>query len=437
MARSHRIVLGLNSGTSADGVDAVACDIAGRGLDMRVRVLGHVQIPYPSDLRDRILRVMAPAGTRTEEICRLETEIGQAFADAAGLAVKRLGLKRVDLVGSHGQTVCHLPLGGGLSRRTPSGGLRQHQPVGSTLQLGDPAAIAARLRAPVVARFRQSDLAVGGQGAPLVPWTDYVLFRDVACSRIIQNIGGIANLTWLPASCGPDEVTAFDTGPGNMIIDALVRRLTAGREAFDKDGRRAARGSAHPQALRHLMSHPFFSRKPPKSCGREEFGEAYVTGVLSSFARAGLRVDDWIATATVFTAASMARAYASLPPFVRRGRMPRTTPRARPARRADAASQRISGQGMIDEIVLCGGGAANGILVAALAEQLRFELGDGVVPRLTTTAEYGIPAQAKEGVSFAMLAAACTDGVAANLRQVTGARCQVVLGQICNMEPLS
>jgi len=430
MAKSRRIVLGLNSGTSADGVDAVACEIIGRGPDMQVRVLGHAQTPYPPLLRERILRAMAPAETRTEEICRLETEIGEAFAQAADLVVSRFRLKRVDLIGSHGQTVCHLPPRGRAGGRIA--GRLHRRPVGSTLQLGDPAVIAARLGVPVVARFRQADVAVGGQGAPLVPWTDFVLFRDSVRGRIVHNIGGIANLTWIPAGCTLDQVQAFDTGPGNMIIDALVRRFTRGRESFDRNGRHAVRGTPHPRLLKAMLRHPFFSRKPPKSCGREEFGGAYVAELLSRWAGIALSENDWIATATALTATSMAQAYSTLLRFgghaaasvaSRRGTRPPRSPRGRrlPPRLAD-------------EVVLCGGGAANAALIAALAGQLQRELGETAAPRLTTTAEYGIPIQAKEGVSFAMLAAACVDGCPANLPQVTGASRRVVLGQVCRLE---
>ncbi len=430
MAKSRRIVLGLNSGTSADGVDAVACEIIGRGLNMRVQFLGHAQFPYSSDLRERILRTMAPAETRTEGLCRLETEIGEAFAEAADLVVRRLNLKRVDLIGSHGQTVCHLPpLRGGGSR---AAGLLRRRNIGSTLQLGDPAVIAARLGVPVVARFRQADMAVGGQGAPLVPWTDFVLFRDSVRGRIVHNIGGIANLTWLPSGCTLDQVRAFDTGPGNMIIDALVRRFTKGREAFDKDGRRALRGTPHPRLLKRMLTHPFIARKPPKSCGREEFGEDYVAGLLAGWTGTPLSADDWIATATAFTAISMARAYSTL----WRYNKPRTSsfvakrgPGPSRGSRTDCPPARV-----IDEVVLCGGGAANAALVAALAKQVRGQFGETAAPRLTTTTEYGIPIQAKEGVSFAMLAAAGADGYPANLPQVTGALRRVVLGQVCNLE---
>lgn len=411
MPSKSRIVLGLNSGTSADGVDAVACEIVGRGLPMRVRVLGHVHRKYAPHLRRRILDVTAPARTRTEAVCGLDADLGTAFARAAERLVKALGLKRIDVIGSHGQTVCHIPPGGALHKQSaPARPRGTSSPVG-TLQLGDPARIATQLRAPVVSHFRQADMAVGGQGAPLTPWTDYVLFRHPRRNRVVQNIGGIANFSWLPAGCTPQQVTAFDTGPGNMMIDLLVRRFTRGRESFDRGGRRAARGTPHPVVLEQLLAHPYLARRPPKSCGAEDFGQAWVSRVVSSNRRRGLPPDDWIATATAFTAASIAQAYAR---FLIPGRR-------RPT---------------IDEILICGGGVHNATLLAWLAEHVSREL--GVAPgdsRVCTTADFGISAQAKEAVSFAMLAAARVDGVPANLPRVTGARRPVVLGQICNPEP--
>ena len=400
MTQKSRIILGLNSGTSADGVDAVACEVRGRGPGMRVQVLGHIQRAYPPELRTRLLAVMAPAETRTEEICRLNVAIGEEFAEAAAAAVGKLGLRRVDLIGSHGQTICHLP------RSVRGGG------VCATLQIGEPAVIAARMRVPVVADFRQADVAVGGQGAPLVPWTDHVLFHHRSHNRVIQNIGGIANLTWLPAAGGPDDVLAFDTGPGNMMIDGLVRHFTDGREHFDRNGRRAARGAVQADILARWLRHPFLTKTPPKSCGREEFGETWLRQMLQRSRRKSLTAADWIATATAFTAASIAQAYARFLP--------------RPARAKHG----------VDEVILCGGGAANPTLVRLLTDEIApaFGVRAGEIA-ITPMAEHGISPQAKEGVSFAMLAAACMDGVPANLPQVTGARRRVVLGKVCQPEP--
>ncbi len=409
MARRSRIILGLNSGTSADGIDAVACEITGRGLNMRAGVLGHVHRRYDPILKKRVMAVMAPARTTTEELCELDTAVGRAFARVARAAVKKLGLKRVDLIGSHGQTVCHLPPGLGLARRSLPDRRRKTAALPGTMQIGDPAVIAMQLRTGVVSQFRRADMAVGGQGAPLVPWTDYVLLHDAKRSRVIQNIGGIANLTYLPAGEPPEKVVAFDTGPGNMMIDALVQYFTNGREQFDRNGKRAARGTPHPLILERLLDHSFLGMSPPKSCGREDFGDAWLRQTMASHAGRRVSADDWIATATTFTAASIARAIARFLP-ARRGSRPR-----------------------VDEVIACGGGAKNPTLMKALATHLSHELEteiDGA--KLTTTAAHGIDPQAKEAVSFALLAAACVDGIPANLTNVTGARCQVVLGQVCS-----
>lgn len=400
LARKARVVIGLNSGTSADGVDAVACEISGRGLSMRVRVIGHVHRDYSPSLRKRVLAVMAPATTTTEELCRLESEIGEAFADAAAHAVKSLRLRRVDLIGSHGQTICHLP---------PRKGARG---ITGTLQIGDATRIAARIGCPVVHHFRQADMAVGGQGAPLVPWTDYVLFRDSKRTRVIQNIGGIANLTLLPAGGGPDSVIAFDTGPGNMVIDSLVRHFTKGRKHFDADGRWAAKGAINEPALRTAMKHRFFAEPPPRSCGREEFGEAWVQTWRKSKACRRLSKEDFLRTATCLTAFSIVSScvMAEEMDSVRRKRH---RPPARP----------------ISEVVVCGGGANNLTLMAELETAAGLGLqSKGMISRMD---DYGISPGAKEGVSFALLAAARMDGVPANLPQVTGARRAVVLGSVC------
>jgi len=397
MARKERIILGLNSGTSADGVDAVACQIVGRGESMQVRYLGHVSLSFPAPLRKRLLAAMAPASTFTEEICDLDRLIGAQFADSAALAKRRLSLNRIDFVGSHGQTICHLPPRGRRSSRTA---------CGSTMQIGDPAVISLRMKCPVVHHFRQADMAAGGQGAPLIPWTDHVLFKDRRRTRVIQNIGGIANLTLLPAAGRRDDVIAFDCGPGNMLIDALIDHFSNGRRSFDRDGKLAARGEVNRAVLTAMVQHPFLRLMPPRSCGREEFGVAWMHSLLRHFRKQRLRAEGWVATATAFTAITIAEAC--------------------------ALAQRISGK-MIDEMILCGGGANNLTLVSLLRREVSVICGHSV--ELTRPEDYGIPSQAKEGVGFAMLAAACVDRVPANLPSVTGAKESVVIGQICDVRP--
>lgn len=404
MAQGERIVIGLNSGTSADGVDAAAVAIKGRGEAMKVRCLGHVARAYPKALRERILAIMAPAATRTEELAALDVEIGREFAATGAKLIKRLSLRKVDFIGSHGQTICHLPPGRAGAKKNS---------VNATLQIGDPATIAAQLKTPVVSHFRQADMAVGGQGAPLVPWTDWILLRHSKRTRIIQNIGGIANMTYLPAGGGPESVIAFDTGPGNMLIDAFVSHFTNGKETFDRNGRRAAVGLREGsrdslQAIRtYLKSHPFLSKLPPKSCGREEFGVPFMKLLLKRFGKLELSANGWISLVTTYTAVTIFMAW---------------------LRTHANATGRAKFRDV--EFALCGGGARNSSLVgnlAAAADALGAGLQDHQFP---TTADFGIPIEAKECVSFAVLAAARMDGVAANLPRVTGAKRRVVLGDI-------
>lgn len=358
-------------------------------MRMRVAVLAHRHTPYPRRLRARVLRMMCPADTTTGEVAGLHADLGRFYAATAREMVVRCnGGRPPDLAGMHGQTVCHLA-----DRKAGS----------ATLQIGEPAHVAAAIGCPVVADFRQADLAAGGQGAPLVPWTDYVLFRDPRMTRAIQNIGGIANVTWMPAGGRPEDVVAFDCGPGNMVIDELVRIVTKGRRAFDADGRIAARGRVLEAVLGKWLRHRFFRRRPPKSAGREEFGRQFVAGELPRLRAASARGEDWIATATAFTARSIADAYR----------------RFLPGSRGTAV-----GAPAVDEVVLAGGGAANATLLAMLSAEL-----PGVPMRPMDA--YGISTEAKEAMSFAMLAAAYEDGEPANLPQVTGARHPAILGKLC------
>jgi anhydro-N-acetylmuramic acid kinase len=313
-----------------------------------------------------------------------------------------------------------------------------------TFQLGEAARVARRTGLPVVAEFRQSDVAVGGQGAPLVPWTDWVLFRHPAVGRAIQNIGGVANITWIPPGAAADEVRGFDTGPGNMVIDTLVTRISNGRQMYDLDGRRAAHGRVLEEILTEWLRHPFLRRNPPKTTGREEFGGPFVDAWLPRLRAASSRPEDWVATATAFTARTIAnsvRGLVSASINVESGRQGRggkvseaaILPRSgRPQRGGRAAQGPRSGgkQGECSEgraepaeLILCGGGAHNPVLVGMIAAELH----DLTVARID---DHGIPAQAKEGLSFAMLAAAYMDRTPANLPQITGASQSALLGRV-------
>jgi len=372
------------SGTSADGIDAVVAEIAGSGRRLRARVRAHLHQPFPMALRQRILRLCLH-GT-VAEICELNFVLGEQFARAALAAIRRAKRKPRDIaaIGSHGQTIHHLP-----NARTPS-----------TLQIGEAAIIAERTGITTVADFRVRDMAAGGQGAPLVPYADWALFTDRDRPRLVQNIGGIANLTFLPAGAKLDDVIAFDTGPGNMVMDALVATLTEGRQTFDRDGRWAARGIVSLKLLAEMMAHPFLRRRPPKTTGREEFGEMFRDRVLASARRLRLRPEDIVATATAFTAASIADAYLR---FVF-SRLP--------------ASQRGGLQ-----IILGGGGAENPTLRRMLAERIG-------VGELLTHEDFSIANAAKEALAFAILAHETLLGQPGNVPSATGARRAAVLGKI-------
>lgn len=404
-ARRPRYALGLMAGTSGDGIDAATIRVQGTGERMLVEFVAHHQRPFSRRFRDRLLAVMAPAATTTEELARLHTELGQAFGRTAREAMEQLPKRqRPTLIGLAGQTVCHLPS----KRRAGT----------VTLQLGNAAVVSAMTDLPVVFDFRQSDVAAGGQGAPLVPWTDYVLFRSDRVSRAIQNIGGIGNVTWVPAGCRPGDVIAFDTGPGNMIIDGLAARATAGRARMDRDGRLAARGRVLEDVLHAWMSHPFLRQHPPRTTGREVFGAPFLDREMVRLRSVSDKPEDWLATATAFTALTITSSYRRFLPGFSTG---------------DPARPGVGGAGRAlrpAEIVLTGGGSRNKTLVRIIQSQVN-EI------KVLTIGELGFLAEAKEAVSFAMLAVARLDGVPSNLPAATGATRPSSLGCICGSEKLS
>jgi anhydro-N-acetylmuramic acid kinase len=376
-------VIGLMSGTSADGVDAAIVDIRGRGHDLKVKLLAFHTFPYPPTFRARLLTAMTDG--RLSDVCHLNGVFGEWFARAALSVLRRARLspRDVAVIGSHGQTFCHLPA----PRREPGLGA-----IRSTLQLGSPAVIAERTGVDTVGDFRMRDMAVGGQGAPLAPYLHYLLFRDARRSRAVVNIGGISNLTYLPAAGSLQSVLAFDTGPGNMLIDGLVRHFTKGRELFDRNGRLASKGTVHPALLARLCRHPFLKRRPPKSTGREDFGEGFLNEVLHLGYTATLGPKDIIATATAYTARTIADAQRFLP-------------------------------GRIDEVLICGGGGRN----PALLRMLQTAWDGPMVRRVETVGWNG---RALEAAAFGVFAYQTVHGVPCNLPSVTGAKQKVVLGSM-------
>ena len=379
--RDKMRVVGLMSGTSADGVDAAVVDIEGK----TVRLLAFDIYPYAPALRRQILKLAQPESARLADICHYSFVLGEVFADAVTRLCRDSGmpLRSIDLVGSHGQTIYHNPEGKRYGRNR----------IRSTLQIGEPSVIAQRTGITTVADFRPRDMAARGQGAPLVPYADYMLFRHRRLSRAVQNIGGIANVTYLPKDCRQRDIVAFDTGPGNMVIDRIVSLVTSGKHHYDRNGKIASEGTPDGAWLNEMLRHPFLHRCPPKSTGREDFGWCFADDLYRRAAKKGLAAADIVATVTAFTAASIARAY--------RGFLPK----------------------MPEEVILCGGGAHNGTLVKMLQRDLKSA-------KIVLTDEFGMSVDAKEAVSFAILAWATIKGLANNVPSATGAEEPVVLGKI-------
>lgn len=380
--RDPKRVVGLISGTSGDGVDAALVEVAGAGLRARLRLIAGLTVPFPAADREELFRMFDPAAATVDRLTRFTFRLGELFADAALAVIDRAGLKpsQVDLIGSAGQTVWHIPA-----------------PHGATLQIGEPAVIAERTGLPVVGDFRVADVAAGGHGAPLVPYFDLVVFRDPSRSRAVQNIGGIGNVAYLPArppdGCGPDDVLAFDTGPGNMIIDAAVQTFSGGRETFDRDGAMASRGHVDEAWLADLLADPYLRMSPPKTTGREVYGRPFADRLLDDARRRGLNPEDTVATLSALTADSIVAAYRD---FV----IPR---------------------GGLDEVIVSGGGAYNGFL------RRRIAAGLGLPVRQCE--EFGIDGKLKEAMAFALMASDALAGLATNVPTATGASGPRVLGK--------
>lgn len=385
---ARRCAVGLMSGTSLDGIDAALVEIGGAAERPRIHLRAFVTAPYPSSTRKALLHVASGQPSSAGEISALNYRLGELFARAALAVCRRGGIEpaRLSVIGSHGQTIFHqgspAPLDKHHSKRRPA----------STFQIGEPAVIAERTRAIVVSEFRAADIAAGGQGAPLVPMVDYLLLRNARLGSIALNLGGIANITAIPPGARMEDVFGFDTGPANMVIDGLVRILTRGRKSYDAAGMWASRGEAIEPLLARLLRQPFFARKPPKSAGREQFGEDFLK---KYFLPLKARPEDLLRSATELTARSVAQA-------IHRFVIPR---------------------GQFHRLIISGGGARNQFLRRRLRELL---------PGLAhfSSDDFGLPVDAKEAISFALLADRTLRGLPGNLPAVTGARRAVALGKI-------
>jgi anhydro-N-acetylmuramic acid kinase len=392
MAPGTTLVLGLMSGTSADGIDVALARISGARPDLHAQILGHTSSKFPAPLQKEILRVAEQRPITAGELSQLNFRLGEVFADAALLACRkfRVSPKRIALIGSHGQTIFH--------QGTPAPYFGRA--TASTLQIGEPSVIAARTGITTVGDFRPADIALGGQGAPLVPYADYLLYRHEKLGRISLNLGGIANITVIPASARPDQILAFDTGPANMLIDALVSHFSRGRQRFDKNARIAQTGRPLPALLNELMRDPYLKLAPPKSTGREYYGRAYLKKVLALGRRHRAQSAELIRAATIFTALSVVDA-------VNRFVLPRTR---------------------IHQLIVSGGGAKNPLLLAQLSAALR---NIEILP----SSKFGVPENAKEAFAFALLAYETLHERASNLPSATGASAPAILGKISYAPP--
>jgi len=380
------MVAGVMSGTSADGIDVAVMRIAPGKLKPKLTLLAREAFPFPAALRKAVLAAMDAKSTSTAELARLNWRLGLAYAEAVKETARRHKTK-LDLVGCHGQTLYHQPRAEAYAGRE----------FACTWQAGEAQVIAAALQVPVISNFRPLDMFAGGQGAPLVPLLDFVLFSDSKRGRVLQNIGGIANLTAIPAGGGLEPLIAFDTGPGNMVIDLLAQKLFS--KPFDRGGTIAARGKVLEPVLAEALKNPYFRLKPPRTAGREQFGRAYAANFLATCRRHSKNPEDALATATALTAETIARSYAR---FVR---------------------ARMKDRGV--DFILSGGGARNKTLVAMLTARLE-PMGCTVV----TSEKFGMPAEAKEAAAFALLAWHTWHRLPGNLPAATGAKRAVVLGQI-------
>ncbi len=373
------LIVGLMSGTSLDGIDAALIKVDGYGSKTKLEILETNELPFNSRMKEKLLQASNKDTSNVEQLCSLNFEISYLYAEAVKKVCNKanLPLSKLDLIGSHGQTLYHMPKG-------------NNDLVRSTLQIGDASVLAYETNTMVISNFRSMDIAAGGEGAPLIPYIDYLLFHNEERGRVLQNIGGIGNVTVVPANSTLNKIIAFDTGPGNMIIDAICKeRLNVN---FDKDGEIASRGVVNKDLIEKWLTHPFFRKQPPKSTGREDFGVQYANEILKE--NHSMSTEDIVATVTYLSACSIANAYKHfiLPYY------------------------------QIDEVLVSGGGANNKTMLQMLQELLP-EL------NVTTTYRLGISEDYKEAIGFALLANETYHKQYANVPSATGAREAVILGQ--------
>jgi anhydro-N-acetylmuramic acid kinase len=370
------------SGTSLDGIDVAIIDITGSGFKSKINVLTSHSVPYPRKVREALLSV-SNVSTQTGDIARLNFLLGELYVEALEETVERaeIPLDSIKLIGCHGQTIFH----------EGQGAQYLGKKVASTFQIGESSVISERTGIDVISNFRERDMAAGGKGAPLVPYLDYLLLRHRGRGRVAVNIGGIANLTAIPPNTSTDRVIAFDSGPGNMVVDQLVSRITSGRQLFDRDGAMAASGQPDPKLLAKLLRDKYFRAKPPKTAGREQYGADFVTKLLDT----ELSSEDLIATATALTAESIATGIRNF----------------------------VMTEMRVDEVFVSGGGTHNATLMRMLRKAM-----DPIPVMLTT--EMGLDVDAKEAIAFAVMAYETAHSRPSNVPMATGAKKSVVLGKM-------
>lgn len=386
LEKEKKYVVGLMSGTSLDGVDAALVEIEGSWIETKINLLGFIEFSFPAGLKECLLNNSARVTSNVEEICRLNFLLPNIYANAVEelCAQTDFPIEKIDLIGTHGQTIQHLP------EKKEMFGFE----ISSTLQIGDPSVLSKLLNKIVVGDFRTADIAVGGQGAPLVPYFDYILFHSGERNRALLNIGGISNITLLKKNGNQKDVLAFDTGPGNMMIDVLAKKLFD--ENFDADGKLARKGNFNEDLFNALVTKDnFIERKPPKSTGREYYGELFLEDLFEEFS--DLPKQDWLNTVTNFTAYAIYRNYEKF----------------------------IKDETPIDELFISGGGLKNKYLF----ESLHSYFGDSV--QVKALDEIGISSDAKEAICFAVLANETINGNSSNIPRTTGAGRSTILGKIC------
>lgn len=384
-----RHVVGMMSGTSVDGVDAALVEISGTDSEPKVKLLAFENKPYPPQVREKIFSLFTPANATVDKVGYMNFLLGEIYAKSALSVIEKAGMKpeEIDVIGSHGQTIWHAPI-----PESPDG-----IPVAYTVQIGEGSVIAERTGILTVSDFRVADMAAGGQGAPLVPFSEYLLYRREKETILLQNIGGIGNMTVMPAGAKPRDVFAFDTGPGNMIIDAVISAVTGGEKTYDAGGETAAKGRVCNALLDILKEEPYYRQPLPKTTGREHFGVQYTEKILSWWKENPIPVEDLLATVTDLTAYSI----------------------------ADAYERYVLPKYRASEIIVGGGGSYNATLLRFMKERFAPH---GVAVR--TQEDLGLSSDAKEAVAFALMADCCMHGKANTLPSVTGAEHPAVMGKI-------